>query len=717
VIVPIVTYYRSLGWATIRVQPLAKAPVGAWQDRTDEPADFRTGDNVGVRLGAPSGDLVDVDLDCPEAVALAGMYLPATATFGRAGMRRHWLYRCAVVTRKPPRTHVELRSTGTQTVFPGSVHETGQPIEWLDFPATGVRALGAEELLACFGRLCAATVLARWWGSGESRGNRHDAALALAGALWHSGWTEDAARDLLLPAMELDGSSEPHREQAIRDTWGSEREGIYGWPTVERLMGVEAGAFQRGVELVPVERPAVVGGEPEGERPEVDIGADQADLLSALGAALVQGVGRHGLYRQGAALVTVDGPATAARVAVEVCKGARLVRQTQKSRVPAPCTAELAAKVAADPPALPQLRGRRAGPLVRADGSVWEAPGYDPVTEMWCDGWADPRVVALDQAGARAAAGRLWEFVWADQWEDAGVDAVSWLAHVLTVAARPGVVGPVPAWVYSAGAPGSGKTALARVAGIIGGRCGAYTQPSLRDDEELARRLDLFGLESAVVLDNLRGTLRSELLEGAVTGGELAVRRLYVGPVRVPWRCVLSVTSNGAEIGADWARRTLPVRLTGRRLDARRDVIDEAERGRMDLTADACGIVAGWLRSGLVYEGEGITGFPAWSRTVAGALKWAVGVDVAQVTRDASADMVSVEEDGASLLDLVAGWLGDRKEFRAVDLLDAPSMHALRAEYGDVGTLGRRLSRCADVTRVFRRRKSHGHVFWRIENR
>ena len=34
--------------------------------------------NVGVLLGAPSSGLVDVDLDTPEAAALASAILPAT---------------------------------------------------------------------------------------------------------------------------------------------------------------------------------------------------------------------------------------------------------------------------------------------------------------------------------------------------------------------------------------------------------------------------------------------------------------------------------------------------------------------------------------------------------------------------------------------------------------------------------------------------------------
>src|SRR5690606_32997876 len=80
--------YRALGWATIRVEPCGKSPLNlavSWRERIDEPETFLAGENVGIRLGDPSGGLVDVDLDCAEAIALAPTFLPPTATFGRAG--------------------------------------------------------------------------------------------------------------------------------------------------------------------------------------------------------------------------------------------------------------------------------------------------------------------------------------------------------------------------------------------------------------------------------------------------------------------------------------------------------------------------------------------------------------------------------------------------------------------------------------------------------
>jgi putative DNA primase/helicase len=246
-----VAWYRSLGWATVRVPPMSKAPIDrGWPTIDYPPQVFSDGDNIGIKLGDPSGGLVDVDLDSPEAIALAPLYLPTTCTFGRVGpmktpaavqglepgRARHWLYRCTgAKTWKPTRSHIEIRSTGTQTIVPGSVHETGAPIEWVSL----VPPVEIDEpaLRAAFARLALATTVARAWAQVD--GARHDLGLALAGTLWHAGWPEDAAAAVILPAAELaNGRDSGHRAQAIRSTWADDADKRRtGLPTVEQIVG------------------------------------------------------------------------------------------------------------------------------------------------------------------------------------------------------------------------------------------------------------------------------------------------------------------------------------------------------------------------------------------------------------------------------------------------------------------------------------------------
>lgn len=96
--------------------------------------------NVGTLLGESAGWIVDVDLDYARAVDLADSFLPATGmVWGRDSKpRSHRLYRLT----RPADTQkwksktagmiVELRSTGCQTIAPGSTHPSGELVRWDD---------------------------------------------------------------------------------------------------------------------------------------------------------------------------------------------------------------------------------------------------------------------------------------------------------------------------------------------------------------------------------------------------------------------------------------------------------------------------------------------------------------------------------------------------------------------------------------------------------
>lgn len=63
-------------------------------DKVDVDKDFvGNKSNIGILLGEPSGNLVDVDLDSPEAILLAPIFLPPTdRRFGRPSTPdAHWL--------------------------------------------------------------------------------------------------------------------------------------------------------------------------------------------------------------------------------------------------------------------------------------------------------------------------------------------------------------------------------------------------------------------------------------------------------------------------------------------------------------------------------------------------------------------------------------------------------------------------------------------------
>jgi len=178
--------YADLGWRVVPVLPRGKAPgwngrmQAGWQHLQLEPSDlaayFAADSNVGVLLGEPSGHLIDVDLDCSEAIDLAPKFLPPSWCFGRTSKpRSHWLYLCegaATEKFKAPAGDmlVEVRSTGSQTVFPGSIHTSGEPIEWtedLDAAEEPTRA-PAAALRKRVAKLAAAALVMRHAGRGPA---------------------------------------------------------------------------------------------------------------------------------------------------------------------------------------------------------------------------------------------------------------------------------------------------------------------------------------------------------------------------------------------------------------------------------------------------------------------------------------------------------------------------------------------------------------------
>ena len=198
------TAYAEAGLLTVRIPLGEKAPkIHGWQNlhiTKDDVADH-FGDepaNIGVLLG--DSGLVDVDLDAPEAAILAPAILRPTRTFGRASKpASHHIYRTEdrrstarlqIKGKDGPETIAEYRDstkTGTsaQTVFPGSIHPSGEPIEWDAQTGQDFTTVDADELMDAVKTLAFMVVVLRLWPQGS--GGRHDLAGALGSALGRAG--------------------------------------------------------------------------------------------------------------------------------------------------------------------------------------------------------------------------------------------------------------------------------------------------------------------------------------------------------------------------------------------------------------------------------------------------------------------------------------------------------------------------------------------------
>ena len=239
--------WLELGIQPVPLQPGSKKPSGGkgWNTLIVKKKTldkfFQPGENVGGLWGEPSNWIVDVDLDWDEASQFAEHYLPETFTYGRLSRpESHYLYRCkgavslskAIPKKVDPDNHgkvLEIRSTGSQSVLPPSMHPDRERYEINnDVP---FKSIGKGELERYVSRVAAGAVLLRHF---PEEGGRHDFIHSLTGALMWSGWTEEDTAQFMkafLAATEGNDDEPGDRDLTVRNTIEHFKKGdrIAGW--------------------------------------------------------------------------------------------------------------------------------------------------------------------------------------------------------------------------------------------------------------------------------------------------------------------------------------------------------------------------------------------------------------------------------------------------------------------------------------------------------
>lgn len=230
--------YMGRGWTPIDLPLNGKAPGrDNWQSERLDEGELRTRldgpRNLGLLMGEPSDGLVNVDLDSPEAVALADHFLPRTdLVSGRESVgKAHRWYVCPEVETKKFQALksgegsqgsggemiLEIRSTGSQTVVPPSVHPCGERYSWFSGEDDDPAGVKAKDLVRACRELATAALIARH----VPDGGRHDLALALAGFLLRPGRLgRDTVLEILRAAWDTAGypsEAGKERHEAHRD--------------------------------------------------------------------------------------------------------------------------------------------------------------------------------------------------------------------------------------------------------------------------------------------------------------------------------------------------------------------------------------------------------------------------------------------------------------------------------------------------------------------
>ena len=215
--------------------------------------------NIGMLTGPSRGGPVDIDVDCQEGVVFAAAMLPKTSMiFGRKSKpKSHYLYKVETdeLSRKAYYDFydggviMEVRGDGGQTMCPGSIHDSGELVEWASDADSFVPATAdAEVLTHTVKKITAAINIVRHvWVEGQ----RHEAVLRLAGIFCWYGWELDETLEFLRVIEDYDGERDPTHKKTITQTYAKHAEGkpVMGGPSMTQFLG-DDGKFVDGMNAL-----------------------------------------------------------------------------------------------------------------------------------------------------------------------------------------------------------------------------------------------------------------------------------------------------------------------------------------------------------------------------------------------------------------------------------------------------------------------------------
>lgn len=304
-------------------------------------------------------------------------------------------------------------------------------------------------------------------------------------------------------------------------------------------------------------------------------------------------------------------------------------------------------------------------PVLRYDGTILDAPGYDPVTALLFEPNAEFSAVKErpTHEDARASAKLLLDLV--TDFPFAGsAHWAAWLAALLTPFARFAIAGPCPLFLFDATTAGSGKTLLADLIALVySGRVMARKDYP-EDNEEMRKTITAIALAGdwSVLLDNVARPLGGSALDAALTGvtwSDRILGRSQMTPV-LPLFTVWFATGNNVPLRGDVMRRVVPCRLESKveRPEERTGfkypkLVQHTQQERPALVTAALTILRAYFAAGRPDQKLSSLGsYEAWSDIVRSAVVWTTGVDPC----DSREDLRVSDDTALNSSSIVHGW-------------------------------------------------------------
>lgn len=289
-------------------------------------------------------------------------------------------------------------------------------------------------------------------------------------------------------------------------------------------------------------------------------------------------------------------------------------------------------------------------PVVRPDGSVLSADGYDPDTELFVatgsTGKLSLPAVGADPSTTDAALPARLTIEDARRAVDVLTDAVvdfpftepshraAWIAALITPLCRFAFSGPAPLFLIDANCPGTGKGLLCDIISIIVSGTRFAIASYSHNEEEMRKNITAVAMagDRLVLFDNLSGNFGNAAVDKALTGTIwkdrlLGETRIVTLPLFATWYA----TGNNVTLSGDIARRIIHSKLKSEveNPDEREDFVHPnlrewcwANRGK--LLAAALAIPAAYIQAGSPKQPIPRFGsFEGWSDLVRSAMVWA----------------------------------------------------------------------------------------------
>jgi len=286
-------------------------------------------------------------------------------------------------------------------------------------------------------------------------------------------------------------------------------------------------------------------------------------------------------------------------------------------------------------PEFQPITGIVTSPVMRADGSIHNWPGYDPETRTYYAGGLRLDIPEKPTKEDAVECARyilnevLCDFPFADEASKANV-----LAALLTVVTKNLVNGNTPLGLIDKPQAGTGASLIAEIVAEITTGTGACMEACPDSDEEWRKAITsiLMRGPQMVVLDNLSDTLKAPKLSQMLTARTWSDRLLGQNRIiDLPQTAAWFVTGNNIQLAGDIARRSYWIRLNAgiaqpwlREGFRHPNLKSWVRENRADLLTCLMVMVRAWIVAGSEkWTGTKIGSFEEWSATIGGILHFA----------------------------------------------------------------------------------------------